>query len=362
MFDKIARSQKRILFVVHTQYSLSLAAGLAKGRFKDTCCDLILFKDFKLSKELEFACVKIFSSFNSTDGLERAKNMSFLARNFLKIKTAFKASKYLKSSYSHVFIVLDMNLAEMYIMKKAKRINKEVSFSSLEDGSFPYFLNYDKPGGFDRNNGSRWVRKILFKYFLRVGRIYSFRGRYMGANNLIHSVYLTFPESAREIYKNHKRIGISENEFNDGLALYSNGQSPLLNDGDFLFVLDKFDVYENPKNVENLISNLSGSLLALGKNIFFKMHPRENYEPKFLELGKCLATDMAVEAVYNNSIGNKVTIVGVKSTALQSAKKLGFRAISLATILTEDNPHLVDFYQRIEVELPADSISILAND
>jgi hypothetical protein len=339
------------LYVVHTQYSLVLAMGLSKGRFKNDNNDLILFKDFKLIPELKNTLDANFNNSLYIEGAFPKTNSSITNR----LKNFFKAikecKKFITSKYNRVFIVLDMNLPEMRIMKMAYKLNPEVKFIALEDGSYPYFLNYVTAGGLDTNQLTRKFRKFLFKYLLGCGDFYSFEGRFMGANTWLKDIYLTYKDYARDIYANKKKVEISTEEFNSGVNLLFSGTATIISENSVLLILDKLDVYTDLNKIRLLISEMVSVSSEKGKTIYYKFHPRENMS--LVELKNCIELDrsIAIESYYKTFVGQNPLVVGIKSTGLQTAKKMGFNVISLAKVVNEHNSDVISFYEKIGIKI-----------
>lgn len=344
------------LFVVHTQYSLILASGLTKGRFASGNNDLILFQDFKLNKELSDKLLSIFNNTLLLQGTFSLANGSSLAKAKHYYNSIKSSKSFIKNKYDKVFIVLDMNLPEMHIMKRAYAMNHEAEFIALEDGSYPYFLNHVTAGGLDKNSFTRFVREILFKYFLGCGKFYSFEGRFMGANMWLKSIYLTYKDHARMIYKNKNRIEITTEEFNAGIDLLFNGTNTNFRKNAVIIILDKLDVYKNLGSIKRLIAELI-LLCENNKNtIYYKYHPRENQNLD--ELKNCIELDrnVAIEIYYKDCLPAKPLVIGIKSTGLQTAKKMGFEVVSLAKAADEHNEDVISFYKKIGISVP-DNIS-----
>ena len=337
------------LFVVHTQYSLSLAMGMAKGRFINDTNDLILFKDFKFTPEINETLNANFNKSLQLEGAYPKSNTSLKNRLKNYIKAIKESEKFITSKYNRVFIVLDMNLPEMRIMKMAYKLNPEVNFIALEDGSYPYFLNYVTSGGLDSNQFARKFRKFLFKYLLGCGRFYSFEGRFMGANTWLKEIYLTYKDHARSLYINKKKVEISAEEFKSGIDLLFPKTATGISKNSVILILDKLDVYADLNKIKLLVSEMVTVLLDKGRKIYYKYHPRET--SSLNELKNCIELDrnIAIESYYKTLVNHNPLIVGIKSTGLQTAKKMGFNVTSLAKVANEDNPDVTAFYEKIGI-------------
>lgn len=136
------------LFVVHTQYNLILACGLAKTDFSKDMCDLILFQDFKPSEDTERRFRSCMRSVLILEGNWKKKNLSSKQKAD-KIKHDCKSiSDFVgDTSYDRVFIVDDMCIPEMYVLKVTHKRNRAIQMAWLEDGSNAYFDNGVVSGG-----------------------------------------------------------------------------------------------------------------------------------------------------------------------------------------------------------------------
>jgi hypothetical protein len=337
--------------VVHTQYSLALTTGMSKVRFRDDINDLILFQDFRLTPELKDILNANFNKSLYLYGMFPKTNHSIMNRLKNYFNAINESNKFITSEYNRVFIVLDMNLPELRIMEMAYKLNSNVKFCALEDGSYPYFLNYVSAGGLDSNSFTRKVRELIFKYILSCGKFYNFEGRFMGANTWLREIYLTYKDYARDIYANKKKVEISSEEFQRGIDLLFPRITTNISENAVLLILDKIDVYTDINKIRLLISELVLELSKKGKTIYYKYHPRENLS--LAELKDCIELDksIAIESYYKTLAGKNPLIIGIKSTGLQTAKKLGFNVISVAKIVNEHNPDVISFYDKIGITI-----------
>jgi len=341
----------RNLFVLHTQYTLVLACGLSKGRFKNDQNDLILFKDFALSKEMKSSLDEIFSETTYLTGGYPSKNKTIKSRLKNYPKVIKQCKKFISKKYDKVFIVTDMSLPEMRIMKLAYSYNSKIEFIGLEDGAYPYFLNYETAGGLDSNNITRTFRKLLFKTILGCGKFYDFEGRFMGANTWLLKMYFTYSDKVRDIYRNKIKEEITGNEFLFGIESLFSAPSIIVENNAILLILDKMDVYKDLNNIKALVRRLVNLYVKQGCKIYYKYHPRE--ELNIEELKGCIELDrhIAIENYFKAFHGKRPLIIGIKSTGLQTAKKIGYNVLSVAKLVNEHTPDVVSFYKSIDIHV-----------
>ena len=251
-----------------------------------------------------------------------------------------------------------MNLIEMHIMKQAYSLCNNVKFIALEDGSYPYFINHLPKGGLDKNSTTRFIRKVLFKYILGCGKFYSFEGDFMGANTWINSIYLTYPKLARNIYDSKNKVAITSNEFKEGIGYLFLPTKTIIKNNAVILILDKLDVYEDLKNIKSEIYSILKHLNILNISVYFKYHPRET-DNLYLDIyGKELDRKIAIESFYKDFLEQKPIIIGIKSTGLQTAKKMGYKVITLSKFLNEHNEDVIKFYKKIGICIPNNLDSI----
>ena len=86
-----------------------------------------------------------------------------------------------------------------------------------------------------------------------------------------------------------------------------------------------------------------------GKKIFCKFHPREDMEWSVFDGCTILERTIGAESLYLSLIPQKevISIVGIKSAGLMSAKKMGFEVVTLFNECGEANPNLVKFFTNL---------------
>lgn len=347
----------RNLFVCHSQAQLLLAVSLAKGRFKSEINDLILFVDFAMKEDLRCNVIDSFNQCLFRIGTYPAINKTWKAKSKRYPDDIKEIRIFMKEPYTRIFEVCDGCIPEMYILKQGFKRNLNVEAIWLEDGSYPYFRNVVQRDGFDSNTFSRFMHRMLFKYVFGLGEYYDRDFDEMAGSKKIKKAYLTFPGFERDPYHSQREIiGISEEEYANGIrALYNNIQTEQVGSNVMLLVLDKLDVYENIEKTRKMLDAIIKDAVAKGWSVWCKFHPRE--EGKWDIFSKCqeLDKDIAIEGYYASYISckEKITIVGIKSTGLQVAKKLGYRVVSLAQLCGEENENLDSFYKRIGIAMPS---------
>lgn len=342
------------LFVCHSQAQLLLAISLSTGRFIQDQNDLILFTDFKLQDQLHNCLKSVFTRVLIRVGTFPSINKSWKEK-FKRYPSDLKEIRNFIIPSDKIFEVCDDCIPELFILKYTYKKNPNAEYIWLEDGSYPYFRNTIDVSGFATNKTTRTIRKILLKYLFGLGHFYNFRGNYMGANNILRKAYLTFPGKQRQEYASKEIIEITNEEFCHGLAtMYPPLQENRLPANSVLIVMDKLDVYKDLNKIEQCIKQVVAICKQKKEKVFYKYHPREENQLKALQDCIELSRFTGVENFYSANIDNPITIIGIKSTGLQNAKKLGFKVVSLSPVVEEADENIISFYKRIGVTIIKD--------
>lgn len=340
----------RNLFVVHSQNNLILASGLANNDFKSDINDLILFRDFKPSENLDIRIKKCFSSVKIIEGIWDKPRGSIKD----KLKRSDADCKEIKifvskTKYHRLFIVDDACVQEMFLMKLTHKNNPGIEMAWLEDGAYPYFTNDVPADGLGATPLRRLIRRIAVTVRYGLYGYYDLH-RCMGIHKLLKKVYLTYPKYAREEYGGQERIEISDQTFNTGMNILYVGDIYEFESGSILIALDKLDVYgEKLREVDKLITQLVEKAHRENRKVYYKYHPRENDRLPALSNEVELNRSVALEGYLVNSTTRDMTVIGIKSTSLQTAKKMGYNVCSYIQLLEPENIAVLNFYNNIEI-------------
>lgn len=338
------------LFVLHTQYNLILATGLVRTTFNNSYSDLILFTDFPVSQEILSKCKLFFRNIIVFTGAYPKSNEKYLNK-FKRYLVIFrKLKRQLSNKYDRVFIIDDMCIPEMYCMKFAYKNNREVDFVWLEDGGITYFDNNVKSRGLSSNVLTKGFRKLVFKYIFGLRKFYHLAD-YMGGHYLLDTAYVTYPKYVRDVYRNKKIIEINRDSFEIGLKSLYDKEAVQISEKSLFIVLDKISVYEDLKKIEIEISKVIEKYDKEGYKIYYKYHPREEDRLSVLVNYNELDRKISIESYYASMDPDKVIILGIKSTGLQTAKLLGFYTISMISKIESNKSEIVKFYKNIGIEI-----------
>ncbi len=332
------------LFVFHTQYNLILATGFVYDEPKQN--DLILFKDFALTEELQKRLEDLFDRVLLLEGNFTKRKLS-VYQKYLKIKRDCKEIKiFINEVYERVFIVGDVCVQEMATMKYAYYQNTACEFAWLEDGSNAYFHNGVSSGGLGRNAFLRFVRKHLLSCLYSLHGFYDL-GKCFGDHRLLTKIYVTFPEYVRHELKHKLRQEITQQQFFKGMQFMYQGKPYHMFGPSVIFAMDKLSIYgDQLPIVDKIISQEVEEALKAGKTIYCKYHPRETEKLPALSQSNVLDSKIAMEYYLTNTTNKDITVIGIKSTSLQSSRKMGFETVSLKL---SDNNDMYSFYNKIGI-------------
>lgn len=342
------------LFICHTQAQLILASGLVRGRFKEDINDLILFVDFGLTQRQK---ERLNGTFNRILFLQSIYPAEY---NTLRAKLKWypndwkEIKKFVVDKYDRAFAVCDWLLLVQNTLKRVYTMNPEVELAWLEDGITSYYGDSDIRGGLDSNNFTQIIRKLLIKNILGLGYFYERDFRETGGLKCLKTVYSCYPDCVREPYKSKRcLVGITDEEYQTGLkTMYAAAQLDIKIPA-VILVVDKLDRYVYPELVKESIYKFIEQSHREGKAVLCKFHPRETQIWDVFDGCSLLDKSVGIESTYLALLDKKddVSIVGIKSTGLMSAKKMGYNAISLFPSCGESNDNLIKFYTSLGIGL-----------
>lgn len=344
----------RNLFICHSQAHLILASGLARGRFKDDSNHLILFRDFNLKNELREKLIRVFDTCLFLEGTFPASENGLLRARMRWHKEDNRLIKaHIQQAYDRVFAVCDWTPPVQYALRRCYDLNHATEFAWLEDGILSYFPNVELHKGSDQYALTLYLRKILFKYIMGIGNIYDRDFEEMGGLKIFHQMYTLYPEAVREPYRSYRElVKIGDEEYLAGVRTLYDIRELDIPSSSILLLVDKLDTYLYPDKVQASIVRLKEKARAEGKQIFCKFHPREDMEWSVFDGCTILDRTIGAESLYLSLIPQKdnISIVGIKSAGLMSAKKMGFDVTTLFNECGESNPDLVKFFTNLGCE------------
>lgn len=342
------------LFVCHTQAHLILASGLAKGRFQKDENDLILFVDFGIKDEMKerlqntfTRCLFLQSIYPAEFNTAKAK-LKWYPKDWKQIK------QFLREPVNRVFAVCDWLLLVQKTLQRCYELNRDTDMAWLEDGITAYYSDSVIHNGMDKYGWTMAIRRFLFRNLLGVGQFYDRNFSEMGGLAPLKKVYTCNPEAVREPYRSQKQlVGITDAEYRVGLeAMYQKAKLSV-QPNSVILVVDKLDRYAFPEKVHASLGAFIKQCQAEGKAVVCKFHPRETEVWDIFKGCPTLDKSVGIESAYISlsDIKDSITIAGIKSTGLMSAKKLGYYTVSLFPACGEKNDNLMKFYANLGITL-----------
>lgn len=336
----------KTLFVLHTQYNLILATGLSQEGD-----DLILFKDFNLSNDLMEKLERHFCQCEYFEGAYPKREYTW-KQKLSKIDDDIKRlHRFLRNNkYDRLVVVEDMCIQEMFIMKCVYKFNKDIELASMEDGAITYFDNGVKSSGMGGTPFKRFVRKCFFSIRYGLLDFYDL-APCTGGHKMNKRLYTLFPDAVRNELKSKILVEIKQDQLLYGMNYIYAGTPFQFKENSILIAMDKLSVYGLKTSLVNeIIKEVVNKAVENKQEVYYKYHPRETEELDALHTAIEISRDIALESYLINSNTRNLKVVGIKSTSLQIAKKLGYEALSYINRV-ETSEKITTFYNRIGVEV-----------
>ena len=337
----------RNLFVCHTQAQLILACGLSQGRFKYDENHLILYVDFNLNDGLKSKLDSVFSKSLYLQHIYPKEYDSYKAKLKFYPKNWKRIKDFLKEPYDEVFVVCDSIITTQKLIALAHQLNNNTTFNWLEDGILAYYQNVESHTGLGRNSFTLALREFIYKYVFKVGSFAEYDFPAMGGLRCLKKAYVLFPDLVREPYFSEKElIQITSEEYRQGLESMYEASPISIDSNSVIIVVDRIDTYLYPEKVKESLEKFIKQSKTAGKTIYSKFHPREDKKWDIFSETTILEKTVGIESFYLSLLANNVKpeIVGIKSTGLMSAKKMGFDVTTLFNECGETNSDLVKFF------------------
>ena len=344
----------RNLYICHTQAQLILASGLALGRFKDDDNDLLLFVDFGIKDEMKERLDKTFTRTLYLQSIYPAEMNTAKAKLKWYPQDWKHIKRFLTEPVDRAFAVCDWLLLVQKTLQLAYKLNSNTEMAWLEDGITAYYSDSDIHGGMDKYSWSMAIRRFLFRDLVGVGKFYDRDFSLMGGLSCLKQVYTCNPNAVREPYRSHKQlVGITDEEYLAGLsAMYPKSKLDV-QPNSVILVVDKLDRYAFPDMVRTSLSAFISKCKEDSKTVICKFHPRENEVWDIFDGCQTMDKSVGIESAYVSlaDIKDSITIAGIKSAGLMSAKKVGYNTVSLFPSCGEENENLVKFYTQLNIML-----------
>lgn len=342
----------RNLFICHTQAQLILASGLALGRF---CADenqLIIFVDFGIKQEFKDRLDNTFAKTLYLQSIYPAEYNTFKAKVKWYPRDWVLIKGFLSDPFDRAFAVCDWLLLVQKTLQRVYKANKAVELAWLEDGITAYYKDSNIHKGLDKYKITMALRRFVIRDILGVGAFYDRDFSDMGGLKLLKKAYTCYPSAVREPYRSNRLLeAITDEEFSLGISSLYPKTHIDVKPNTVILVIDKLDRYSHPDLVKNTLKSFIDASKKEGKHVVCKFHPRETDTWDIFEGLDQLDNSLGIESAYASLVDIKesITIAGIKSTGLMTAKKMGFNAVSLFALCGETNNNLVQFYSTLGV-------------
>lgn len=337
------------LFVLHTQYHLILALAIIQQSYQDDVNDLILFRDFNLKPDMEDALNKHFhsvviytGSYNRADCRWREK--------FKRFPTIYKDMKNKIGHYDNLFYVEDSVIPEQYALKHAHKKNPNLRVSYIGDGGDAYFVNAVTKTGLDKHSWSMLLRRILFSTVGGCGKYY-YAGCF-GSHPMTKNLYEMYPDYVRSELQHLKKHEVKAENIQTAVKkLYDFLPEQNIEAGSIIIMLDKLEVYGDGIRFDQIIDELMDKAKKEGRKVYYKCHPAEKQIYDKLSDAVELDRNIPAEFIFAEAAGKDCSVVGVLTTALQAAKKMGMEVTSYLETFNPARKEVIEFYKKIGIDV-----------
>lgn len=337
------------LFVLHTQYHLILALAMIEESYQSVENDLVLFRDFNLKPEMETALHKHFHSVRLYTGSYNQADRRWRE----KIKRFPMINKDMKSwigFYDNLFYVEDSVIPEQYALKHAHRKNPNLCVSYIGDGGDAYFVNAVTKTGFAKHGWLMQLRKILFSTVGGCGKYY--HAGCFGTHPMTKNLYEMYPNYVRSELQHLKKHEVKADNIQAAVKkLYDFLPEQNIEIGSIIIMLDKLEVYGDGIRFGQIIDELREKAKREGRQVYYKCHPAEKQTYDKLAETIELDRNIPAEFIFAEAAGNDCSVVGVLTTALQAAKKMGMEVTSYLETFNPSRKEVIEFYKKIGIDV-----------
>lgn len=337
------------LFVLHTQYHLILALAIIQESYQDDINDLILFKDFDVKQEMKTALNKQFhsvvmytGSYNKDDRRWREK--------FKRFPAIYNDMKNDIGYYSNLFYVEDSVVPEQYVLRYTSKKNPSIRVSYIGDGGDAYFVNAVAKTGLAKHRWSMLFRRIIFSTIGGCGKYY--HAGCFGSHPMTENLYEMYPEYVRSELQHLKKYEVKAENMQIAVKkLYDFLPKQNIRPSAIIIMLDKLEVYGDGVRFEQIIDELMTKANIENRSVYYKCHPAEKQTYDKLANAIELDRNIPAEFIFAEAAGKGCIVVGVLTTALQAAKKMGMEVTSYLETFNPNRKEVIEFYKKIGINV-----------
>ena len=335
------------LFIVHSEFQLSISLAIILQYYNDTKNDLIMFTREKATKENK-AIVGFFDIIVFIDGNEPTENTfkSSISREIRRIihYNKVQKSKIASQFYSRIFSPYPDALLPSKIISLIKKNNEGILINYLEEGS----------GFFKKSNN---IYHKITEFNSKHSHI-RFTNMLKGLRKIYFKIdYTTSSESKKIDYANstelYVRRFLKPNQFDDrithpiNLEVFNESIITLFKENNrnlkehkksILIIFDGENIYDRFE--KKLVQTLIGFINDISQNknveINYKKHPRYSEYLNGLDIQiNDLGNRYPAEYYFVNTAKDTI-VIGGTSTALTSASSLGLKTYSYANLILDE--------------------------
>ena len=328
------------LFIMHTQYNLILACGIAKTRYKNCRNDLVLYAEFNMNDGLRTALEKSFDKvYYVNESFVPPQNP--IKEDLFLAKCLKKSKEFLKNSYDNVFLSQERPY-DTYILSK---LSKHCDFKCYSVEEDVYYSVNNKLNGI----GARQIKKsTLGKVRDTLKTVLFGKNKYYediyfyGMNSNYDGNYVLFPNCVRQEMVKGNLIEVTKDAVKTGIeSLYDHITLDIPESEKYvLFYFDLIERYKNPDKIEEIVKYLLEVCEKSGMRFLYKYHPRETKGFDILKQSECayeILTSVPGEKILAQLYGKNVLVAGNLTTALWVSEKLGYNVMSVVGIENKEN-------------------------
>lgn len=351
------------LYLMYSQVNLIDAAAAALSLHRGEKNYLILCRSFKaeegLLRQLEtvFDEVHVVENIHEAAGKPPAWKLRTLWRNIRLAKKVIAEKK-----IDRMFSTQDGKLLDIFSMKALKRKNPGAELIYMEEGIGPYYIAYRPVSGTGRRRRLYQLRNFCLKYLFRAGAFFtempyeSLSMPRIGEAECFDKNYFIYPELALAYLKKRPCVAIPRESVIEAVQRLYPGQEEGCSLGDgIVFALNKLDSIKTDRSrLEEIIRCVAEKAERDGLEAAYKYHPRETETLDLLRRFRELPKNVPLETVLMGNIGKNIRIVAINTTALYTAKIMGYEGISLIKVLDElkGNEEMAGFFEKMGIRMP----------
>ena len=341
---------KNNLFVLHTQYNIILSVAVIFKEFQSYRNDLILYSEFKLTDELYVILKNVFANVlvirDKYENIE--KNPIIREYNLYKEYKKYKSSELSKVNYDNVFLSQERPFDTLVVGDIKLRNNVSVRY--VEEDCY-YSINIQAKELVHKtlNSKSDYLRRLLY------GSRYIYQPIYFyGQSSIYDRYYVSFPDHVRYELRGKKITEIPKEHIITAINLLYPHQFSMPDADKYLLIFfDLIDRYNNPPKIFRVFKDIIDLALSKGYAIMCKYHPRETQKINISESKICeLPNAIPAEKVLTDLVDKDVLIIGNATTSILMARKLDFKAVSVAVIDDNLNEEMIGKMLEIGIETP----------